>query len=283
MNLMSKIKIIEYVNLSLLMTVIGLGIVVSICADNDVPEMTEAEEREMIREIEIDAIEELNYIPGVLNPEEDKLAGTPFTEPSEFDGIDISAHQGRIFWDSLKANAPGLQFVIIREAGKWSIDSLYVCNVKLAKKNGLKVGTYHFFVMHKSVDEQFNTFASMVQKEDQDLRPVIDVEDQSMSGDSMTNLHVKDSVMKMARLLEKHYGCKPIIYSGQNFYNKYLNPYFNKYPLWIANYRRQPSIPGAVPILWQRSDRGHLCGIWKEVDLNKFINGKGIEEIKVKK
>jgi len=211
-------------------------------------------------------------------PYEDLKEGTPLSKG--FDGIDISAYQGRIHWDSLKRCNPNLQFVYIRAVGKKGIDEVYADNVRHARECGLEVGSYHFFNMETPVVVQFHQFTLMVQKEQQDLRPVLDIEPASLC--EKGNEHLLDSVKKMARMMEKHYGCKPVIYSNQNFYNMYLSAAFSSYPLWIANYSKKASVVRAKPLLWQKSESGHVKGIWTDVDLNVFINNGTIRDLRIR-
>lgn len=208
-------------------------------------------------------------------PSRDLKAGTPFTEG--YDGIDISSHQGRIYWDSLRMSNPNLLFIYVRAVGKKGPDSNYMMNVCDAKQAGFAVGSYHFFNMATPVEEQFRMFSQMVNPEEQDILPMLDVEPQSLAPDD--NEHFVDSVKKMLSLMEKAYKRKPVIYSNQHFYNQYLARYLAGYPLWIANYSSEPVIHGARPILWQCSMKGHVRGIWTDVDIDRFVNGASINDI----
>lgn len=214
-------------------------------------------------------------VPHIIWPDSDRNEGKPFT--TGFDGIDISAHQGRIRWDSLEKAKPWLHIIYVRARGRKVQDSLYGYNMKQAHSRGFKVGSYHFFNMNFPVEEQYRMFTRMTDHEHQDLRPVIDVEQLSLADEG--NEHLKDSVMRFARLLEKHFGCRPVIYSNQNFYRKYLWPEFNRYPLWIANYSRVPVVKDTRPVLWQRGDTGHVHGIWTYVDIDQFINGGSLQDL----
>lgn len=211
-------------------------------------------------------------------PQTDLKAGEPFS--TGYQGVDISQYQGRIFWDTLKKQNPELQFVYLRAVGKYNKDVNYVHNLNQARQLGIKVGSYHFFNMAVPVARQMADFSRMVISELQDLRPVLDVEDQSLCDGDTT--HLVDSVKKMAVLMEEHYHCKPVIYTNQNFYNDYLAPHFNDYPLWIANYSNKPIVNGANPILWQKSETGHVRGIWTDVDLDQFINGGTLRDLQRK-
>lgn len=208
-------------------------------------------------------------------PDSDRQKGKPFT--TGFNGIDISAHQGRIHWDSLERTKPELQIIYIRARGRKVADSLYGYNMKQAHSRGFRVGSYHFFYMGFPAEEQFRMFTRLTDNEHQDLRPVIDVEQLSLADEG--NQHLKDSVMKLSRLLEKHFGCRPVIYSNQYFYRTYLWPEFNGHPLWIANYSRVPVVKDARPVLWQQGDTGHVHGICAYVDIDQFVNGGSVRDL----
>ena len=213
-------------------------------------------------------------------PKEDKLANTEYSQ--FFDGIDISEHQGRIFWDSLSMARQKPRFVFVRAFGKDARrDQTYHYNVEMCRKYHIPVGTYIFFTMSLSVESQFRDFLEIVDLPLQYLRTVIDIED--LSTPSQNTAHLKDSVLRLAKLIEEEIGAKPIIYSNQGYYKRHLAPTFNDYPLWIAHYSHEPDHPEIRPILWQRSERGHVKGIWTYVDLDNFINGANISSIMLPK
>ena len=55
-------------------------------------------------------------VPHIIWPDSDRNEGKPFT--TGFDGIDISAHQGRIRWDSLEKSHGYILYMYVREEGK---------------------------------------------------------------------------------------------------------------------------------------------------------------------
>ncbi|MBO5699348.1 MAG: glycosyl hydrolase family 25 [Bacteroidaceae bacterium] len=182
-----------------------------------------------------------------------------------FDMIDVSRHQGRINWKKV-ASEKRVRYVYLKatEGGTYQ-DPNYEYNLKQARKNGLKVGTYHFFRTSSSVWLQFLNIMTHVPKKKQDLVPVIDVEEcKNWSGEQL-----RDSLSLLARLIEIEYGQKPIIYSGQNFYNRYLKQRFEAYPLWIARYGSVPPMLNVMPVVWQFTERGRVKGISTSVDLNR--------------
>ena len=201
------------------------------------------------------------------------------TETVQFDGIDVSKHQGDINWDELKKN-PKVKFVYIKATeGSDYIDPRYKQNIKEARRAGFKVGSYHFLTNRSSATSQFINFAKTANRDEQDLIPVIDVEvcKQWMSQ------QLRDSLKVFADLLEDYYGCKPMIYTSEKFFTKHLGRAFADYPLFIAKYNTvQPNV-GYKWILWQFSD----CGLFRkavkgnagEVDLSRFNKGCSITDL----
>ena len=70
--------------------------------------------------------------------------------------------------------------------------------------------------------------------------------------------------------VEEHYGVKPIIYSGSNYYTNFLKKEFKDYKLWVANYNRTKKPIDNDWIIWQYSEHGRANGIDGNVDINVF-------------
>lgn len=208
----------------------------------------------------------------------DRLKGKPYTKGG-YDGIDVSKHNGVIKWNEV-AKDKKIQFVYIRATvGKGMVDRRYRRNVNGARKAGLKVGSYHFFTSKSSATAQFLHFKSVVKKSEQDLIPVLDVEEDGIKG-KWQGRQLQDSVRVFAELVKKHYGKYPIIYSNENYYNKELDARFNRYLLFIANYQAIPYVGGkGKHNIWQYSEKGHLHGIGERVDLSRFTNGTTIKDL----
>lgn len=209
----------------------------------------------------------------------DRLKGQPYTRGG-YDGIDVSKHNGVIKWKEIAKNKR-IKFVYIRAThGKGYVDRHYRRNIRLARKYGLKVGSYHLMSAGSSATAQFQDFQKMVKKSEQDMIPVLDVEEKGIKG-RWKGRQLQDSIQVFADLVKKHYGKYPIIYSNESFYNKEMGAKFNRYYLFIANYNsRQPSIDGRGKCnIWQYSETGHLHGIGERVDLSRFMNGTTIKDL----
>ena len=179
-----------------------------------------------------------------------------------YHGIDVSHHQGDIDW-SLVGTDKNIQFVYIKATeGATHKDKRYSKNIQGAKSNGLLVGSYHYLRNTSCISQQFINFSSLVDKNMQDLIPMVDVEDKVD----------KDSIQLFCELIKKHYGKYPMIYGTNSSFNKYCAPYFNNFYLMIGRYDTEaPVIKGKGHYnIWQFSEKGRIKGIPRDVDLNRF-------------
>ena len=200
---------------------------------------------------------------------------------SRYDGIDVSRHNGRIDWEEVAADRR-IQFVYIKASeGRTLGDSRYKRNIKEARKAGLRVGSYHFFTYRRTAKEQFENFRKRVDKSQQDLLPMIDVEEKGNRGCDRAQLQAR--LRELAELIKSEYGKYPLIYSGHDFYNKYLAPEFNRHYLFLARYGGgEPHVKGGGKWnIWQYSETGHINGIKGKVDLNRFAPGTSLSDIEL--
>lgn len=210
-----------------------------------------------------------------------KIAGTYRPEPGEqFDGIDISHHNGNIDWAKIATNQ-NIAFVYMKATeGYQHTDSVYTRNLLAAKKLGLKVGSYHMLTTKSPVRLQFESFKATADREQQDLIPVLDLEENMLTDWDLSQ--VADSVGLFLKMAEVHYGVKPIIYSNYRYFQAYLEPTFPDYTFFIAKYgKRPPQSEGDTqrPLLWQFTEHGAITGINKDVDLSRFANNMTINDI----
>ena len=106
-------------------------------------------------------------------------------------------------------------------------------------------------------------------------------------GNKEKNPPAKEDVVRELQnfldVVEKEYGVKPMIYTTQKVYIKYIRGSFDEYPLWLRSvYYPAGLVAGENWLLWQYSDRGVLQGYKgdeKYIDLNVLNEKKGWEEI----
>ena len=206
-------------------------------------------------------------------------APKPAPVDPNYNGIDVSKHQGTIKWETVKKDSK-IQYVYIKATeGSDLVDEQYAKNLANARKAGLKVGSYHYLTNKSSVTNQFKNFAQNAPRDEQDLIPVIDVE----VCRQWTSQQLRDSLKVFANMVEDYYGCKPIIYTYESFFKKHLGLAFSDYPIFIAKYSRTaaevPNINGVKWILWQYSESGRVNGITGNVDLSRFNKGHSINDI----
>jgi len=202
------------------------------------------------------------------------------TDSVRFDGIDVSKHQEYINWGELRKNNR-IQYVFIRATvGSDIVDANYKENVRNARKHGFKVGSYHYMTNLSSVNGQFENFRRTVDKNSQDILPMIDVEVRS----KWSKQQLRDSLMKFTQLIEDYYGCTPIIYTYETFYKDNLGVVFENFPLFIAKYSNQRPDIGtrAKWMMWQFSETGYFSAVKGNkglVDLSRFNDGYTINDI----
>lgn len=191
----------------------------------------------------------------------------------EIQGIDISHHQGVINWPQLKADGRidkyPVRFVMMKATeGANRVDENFHDNFFQSREYGFTRGVYHFYSVHSGANEQARFFIRIVQLENGDLPPVLDVENKP---EQLSDQQFKDSVLLWLRTVERHYGVKPIVYTNHNFKLRYLSDAaFDEYPYWIAHYYvDKVQYPGAWKF-WQYTDVGRIAGIHGSVDFNVY-------------
>ncbi|MBO7610395.1 MAG: hypothetical protein J6S96_09370 [Muribaculaceae bacterium] len=199
----------------------------------------------------------------------------------QFHGIDVSWYQKKINWD-VTAQDKRITFAFIKatEGGRIQ-DANYRYNIENARRKGIKVGSYHFLRPETPAKQQFENFVARVKKNEQDLIPVIDIEDVPEMGVLWKPQQAKDFLKEMLDLVEKHFGCKPMIYTSNKFFTDYLGRAFANYPLFIARYGNVEPEPlnGTSWTLWQFTKSGRVDGIDHVVDLSRFNKGRSLASI----
>lgn len=191
-------------------------------------------------------------------------------------GIDISNYQRGIDLSKVTCD-----FVIIKATeGKSFVDPSCDTFFQQALKLGKKLGVYHFANNSDNTPEQeADWFVNNTRGYIGKAIPILDWED-----------NVKSDVawaLKWLQLVEKAYGCKPLIYMSESTVNSYdWSSVANaNYGLWVAKYRDKNvdynydmSMAGRNPAvnywkfyaLWQWTDVGRLNGYNGNLDCDVF-------------
>ncbi len=193
-------------------------------------------------------------------------------EMYDLHGLDISHHQGKLDWETInehKINDKPISFVFIKATeGINHQDRLYAYNRQEAKARGFICGAYHYYKDNVSAYVQAKNFIHTAKLKAGDLAPVLDVEELDAE-------HKNQSIQSILRILkswEKHYGVKPIFYTYDYLYRSYFRgTELDDYPLWIANYSLpDEELPPYAWSFWQYSSKGRLNDCVGDFDLNVF-------------
>lgn len=187
-----------------------------------------------------------------------------------YSGIDVSEWQGDI--DFRKVKEAGIEVVYIRAGQGFSYkDAKFERNYEEAKKNGLKIGVYHY-VTARSVEEaklQAQFFVSLVSKKQIDCKLAMDFESFGDLSKAKINEIALEYIKEVERLSKKGVVVYSNTYDATNIFNKEVA----EYPLWVAQYGvSSPQDNGNWEnwVGYQYSSTGRVNGIEGNVDLDRY-------------
>lgn len=193
-------------------------------------------------------------------------------------GFDVSEFQGKIDWDvidNIEGDYP-LEFVFIRAtAGKDREDSQFENNWSESKRKKIIRGAYHYYRPNENSLQQAELFIKTVRLQKGDLPPVLDIE-KLPKGQSLDSLKI--GLRRWLKAIENHYQVKPIIYTGEKYYDDFLKEDFSDYLFWIANYNFYREKIDDDWLFWQFTEKASVPGIEGNVDVNIY-NGD-IEQLR---
>ena len=196
-------------------------------------------------------------------------------------GIDAARFQKSINWSQARRNGVNFAFIKATEGGDL-LDAAFKGHWRGAGKAGVARGAYHFYYFCTTPEVQARWFIRNVPKSKGMLPPVLDME---WNPFSPTCAHrrpdakvVQDEMRRWLRIVEAHYGQRPIIYTTPRFYEENKLASFKGYEYWLRTTAKTPrqAYPGQRWRFWQYSMTGLIDGIEGEVDLNLF-NGNRAE------
>ena len=199
---------------------------------------------------------------------------TPSAEEYPVRGVDVSAYQGVIDWETLAAQDLDFAFMKATE-GSTYIDERFAYNFQQALETDLRISAYHFFSFDSAGKTQAENYIRTVPKTEGTLPPVVDVE---LYGNHLKDPPdaeaVREQLNVMLNMLEDHYGQEPIIYTNAKVYDRYISGHYGDYDIWICDVYWTPSLSdGRDWTFWQYSDKGLLDGYdgdEEHIDLNVF-------------
>lgn len=183
--------------------------------------------------------------------------------PTVIEGMDASHYQGNISWKAVTQSSNHIEFVYLKATeGRTYVDSTFKTNWNGARNVGLKVGAYHFFSSSSSGEDQAKNFIAAVPKVKGALPPAIDIEATITQENDF-----KKQVTAFVKLVQAHYGQKPVFYVPPRIYNILYSEY-SDYPFWVINTKSKPDVVDWT--FWQYTYNGSIAGINGKVDLDRY-------------
>ena len=198
-------------------------------------------------------------------------------------GIDVSAHQGNINWDAVKAS--GIDFAIIRISyGQNSVDSKAIRNIEECIRVGMPFGVYTYSYalnINNAINEANLVIKTLAPYKDKVKFPVIiDMEDADgyKRKHGMPSNDVLVSICEKECLMFEEAGYYAAIYASKSWFDTKLNSSrLNRFDKWIAWWNKGASFDKNIYGLWQYTSSGSVNGISGNVDMNYLYENNKID------
>ena len=190
-------------------------------------------------------------------------------------GIDVSQWQGNIDWSKVKSS--GIEFAILREGYRKTVDNKFLQNAQEAKTAGVPIlGVYHFIYTDGATIAQ-NAQSTVDNIKKAGINPAqtmvfadLEYDTWEKNGEACTMERCSRYTKEYLEALKK-LGCKRLgIYANLDYYrNYYTEELKSEYPIWLADYEGENDCPC---IIQQYSSKGKVSGISGNVDMNYLID-----------
>lgn len=220
----------------------------------------------------------LMYFFGVLWYNGIIWLNTPSKSKYPVRGIDVSSYQGVIDWEKIERQKISFAFIKATE-GSGFTDEYFAENYKNSAQTDIRIGAYHFFSFDSPGKTQAENFIKAVEKRDNMLPPVIDVEYYNGNGSDPPNEEkARQNLNDLIYELKSYYGMDPIIYATDVTYNRYIKDHFENNDIWIRSVFTEAALSDDREwTFWQYCNRGRLDGydgVEKFIDLDVFNGTK---------
>lgn len=192
-------------------------------------------------------------------------------------GVDVSKFQNEIDWELVAGD--GIRFAMIRMGyrgygnGALMTDPTFQYNIEGALENGLDVGVYFFSqaVTAAEAIEEAEYLLEAIAEYDVTMPVVFDMEIVTESEEARANsLSPSERAVITEAFCERiaEAGYSPMIYGNPAWLLSKMDwQSLPDYPLWLAQYSREPFFPYEFT-MWQYTSTGRVNGIDGDVDLN---------------
>jgi lysozyme len=179
-------------------------------------------------------------------------------------GVDVSAHQGRIDWDALARADARFAYIKATEGGAF-VDPRFAANWRDAGRSGIRRGAYHRFTLCRSAAAQAANFIRTVPRAGNALPPAVDVENFQDCASRTAVAQIEEFL----NTVEAHYGARPILYVTREFHDAHRRD-FPRERFWIRSLYAPPGFRRADWVIWQHHNYAQRPGIDAPVDLDAF-------------
>jgi lysozyme len=184
-------------------------------------------------------------------------------------GIDVSHYQGTIDWPAVARDGVAFAYIKATE-GVDGRDSQFARNWRNARRAGIRVGAYHYFVFCRSARAQARNFLAVAPRSASALPPAIDLE-MARGCARVTGADVRRNLSAYLAIVEAHDRKRAVLYVTPQFFATY-RAYLPERPMWRRSIAAKPA-PNRSWVFWQYGSRGRVTGIRTHVDLNVFRAG----------
>lgn len=189
-------------------------------------------------------------------------------------GIDVARYQGTINWPEVRRAGISFAYIKATEGGDL-VDPRFQENWRNARRAGIPRGAYHFYYFCRSAEEQARWFIRNVPKDPQALPPVLDMEWNPFSPTCTKrppSSVVRSEAQIFVRMIEQHYGKRPVIYTAIDFHRDTLIGRVRRVDFWLRSVANEPHVtyPGQRWKIWQYTGTGVVPGVTGPVDINVF-------------
>lgn len=189
-------------------------------------------------------------------------------------GIDVSRWQGEIDWRRARRNGVSFAYIKATEGGD-VLDPQFKENWRAARRARVPRGAYHYYYFCRSPESQARWFIRNVPRDAQALPPVLDMEWNHQSKTCKrrpTGAQVRREAERFMRVLERHYGTRPVVYTTVDFWRDTGIGRLRGTEFWLRSVAGHPAdvYKGASWTFWQYTGTGRIGGIQGDVDINAF-------------
>jgi lysozyme len=184
-------------------------------------------------------------------------------------GIDVSHYQGTIDWPAVAHDGVAFAYIKATE-GVDGRDSQFARNWRDARRAGIRVGAYHYFIFCRSARAQARNFLAVAPRSASALPPAIDLE-MARGCARVTGADVRRNLSAYLAIVEAHDRKRAVLYVTPQFFATY-RAYLPERPMWRRSISAKPA-PNKSWAFWQYGSRGHVTGIRTHVDMNVFRAG----------